>query len=310
VSFNSLSSIAGIVKAGGVAVVLLGLAYFTFLGIRDRMPARDPVEVDSRDILVWPVDPPEGSPARGEEAARGERPLRIASYNVHECDGTDSRRDPDRVAAVIRSLDADIVSLQEVLSDREGAPSSQLRYLAEKTGMHMAVAGPTMEKKGEHYGNALMSRFPIVNARLHDISCGSFEPRGIIEADILVGDRTVRVVTTHFGLWPTERNRQVRRLLEILPGDPKDPLIVMGDINGWVPGSPVMRRLKAALGRPASLRSFPSRFPLLPLDRIWVLPGTYPFTLEASRSRLARVASDHLPLVCSVILRESNSPSR
>jgi endonuclease/exonuclease/phosphatase family metal-dependent hydrolase len=177
-----------------------------------------------------------------------------------------------------------------------------LRILAEKTGMHMAVAGPTMRNADGRYGNALLSRFPITKVRLHDISLGAFEPRGIIDADIRIGARTVRVVVTHFGLWPMERNRQARRLLEILPEHPADPLIVMGDMNGWVPGSLVMRRLHARLGTPATMRTFPAPYPLLPLDRIWILPAGHRLVAEAPTSRLARVASDHLPMVAAVTL--------
>jgi endonuclease/exonuclease/phosphatase family metal-dependent hydrolase len=166
----------------------------------------------------------------------------------------------------------------------------------------MAVAGPTMRKADGQYGNALLSRFPITKVRLHDISLGAFEPRGVIDADIQVGARTVRVVATHFGLWPMERDRQARRLLEILPVNPSYPLIVMGDMNGWVPGSLVMRHLRDRLGTPASMRSFPAPFPLLPLERIWVLPAGHRVVVETPTSRLARVASDHLPLVAAVSL--------
>jgi endonuclease/exonuclease/phosphatase family metal-dependent hydrolase len=269
------------------------------------MPARDPVVLSHRELLpeIGPGGGPAVASSLGEATARGERPLRIATYNVHECKGIDFRRDPGRIAEVIRSLDADIVSLQEVLTGSRGEASSQLRYLAEKTGMFMAVAGPTTRKAGGLYGNALLSRFPITEVRLHDISFGAFEPRGIIDADILVGDLTVRVVATHFGLWPMERIRQSRRLLQILPENPELPLIVLGDLNGWIPGSPVLRRLRTRLGRSAAVRSFPAPFPLLPLDRIWVVPAGYRPEVDAHRSPLAGIASDHLPMVVSVSLR-------
>jgi endonuclease/exonuclease/phosphatase family metal-dependent hydrolase len=291
---------------GSMAAFLMAFAFFSFAGIGDRMPPRDPVVLGPEDICKdhGSCNNPASVLSLGDATARGERLLRIASYNVHKCTGIDFKRDPERIAEVIRSLDADIVSLQEVLSDPGDAPSAQVRYLAEKTGMYMAVSGPTKQKPDGQYGNALLSRFPITKVRLHDISLGAFEPRGIIDADIRVGDLTLRVVATHFGLWPMERNRQVRRLLEILPENPEHPLIVMGDMNGWVPGSPVLRRLRERLGQPASVRSYPAPFPLLPLDRMWILPAEYRLAVEAPRSRLARVASDHLPLVAAVSLRE------
>lgn len=307
-SHPSISPLGGI-RSGSLALFLLAIGYFSFAGIGDRMPARYPADLGRGEIIVGHGhgDSPAGAPALGEATARGERPLRIASYNIHECTGIDFRRDPERIAAVIRSLDADIVSLQEVLTGPGGTASSQVRFLAENTGMHMAVAGPTMRKANGQYGNALLSRFPITHVRLHDISLGAFEPRGIIDADIRIGNRTVRVVATHFGLWPMERNRQALRLLDILPENPSDPLIVMGDMNGWIPGSPVLRRLHERLGNPATIRSYPAPLPLLPLDRIWIQPAGYRLVVEAQRSRLARVASDHLPMVAAVSLRENPS---
>jgi endonuclease/exonuclease/phosphatase family metal-dependent hydrolase len=299
--------------SGGKAILLSAIVFFSFAGIGDRMPARDPVVLGHREIILgnWPGKAIAGLPAFGDEPGRGERRLRLASYNVHECKGLDFRRDPGRIAAVIRSLDADIVVLQEVLSEPGAVPSSQVRFLAEKTGMHMAVAGPTMRKTDGQYGNAILSRYPITKVRLHDISLGAFEPRGIIDADIRVGDLTVRVLATHFGLWPMERNRQVMRLLEILPENPAHPLIVIGDMNGWIPGSPVLRRLQERLGKPAAMRSYPAPFPLLPLDRIWIQPAGHRLVVEAPKSRLARIASDHLPMVATVSFRgKAGSESR
>jgi endonuclease/exonuclease/phosphatase family metal-dependent hydrolase len=176
--------------------------------------------------------------------------------------------------------------------------------------MYMAVAGPTKQKKDGRYGNALLSRFPITEVRLHDISLGTFEPRGVIDADILIGDVTVRVVTTHLGLLPMERYRQVNRLMDILPKRFEAPLIVMGDMNGWIPGSPVLQRLQERLGKPVTMRSYPASLPLLPLDRIWILPSEHLHKAEAHLSSLARaasVASDHLPVVASVYLRGKSS---
>lgn len=279
-------------------------AWYSFAGSNEQMPVRAVVTLEEQAIcaesLMCRKD--DALAALQTEIMRGERPLRIASYNVHKCTGMDARRDPDRIADVIRSLDADIISLQEVLSDAGDVPSAQVRYLAQKTGMYAAVAAPTKRKKDGLYGNALLSRFPISQVRLHDISFSTYEPRGVIDADIVVAGRVVRVISTHLGLWPAERSRQAARLLEILPEKGDVPLIVMGDMNGWVPGSPVLRRLKKRLGNPVTGASFPAPFAVLPLDRIWVRSGKHSVQGAVHRSALSRVASDHLPLVASVYL--------
>lgn len=288
------------------AILLVASAFFSTAGSRDHMPAREPLVLAPHEVCTerWTCHDPSALTALWEATAQGKRPLRIASYNVHKCTGMDFRRDPARIAEVIRSLDADVIALQEVLSDPGTVPAAQMRLLAEKTGMYMAVAGPTKRKKDGSYGNALLSRFPITAVRLHDISLGAFEPRGIIDADIMVGDLTVRVVATHLGLWPVERSRQVDRLLEILSGNPESPLIVMGDMNSWAPGSSALRRLYERLGTPvAALRSYPAPLPLVSLDRIWVLPSERLRAAGVSRSRLPRVASDHLPAVAEVYFR-------
>lgn len=280
--------------------------------------ARSPVVLGGQEACAeqrWACyapssDAPVGAEARREAVVSGARPLRVVSYNVHKCTGMDFKRDPGRIAAVIRSLDADIVALQEVLSEPGGVPAAQVRLIAEKTGMYMAVAGPTKRKKDGAYGNALLSRFPITEVRLHDISHGASEPRGVIDADISVGGLVVRVVATHLGLGPAERTSQVERLLSLLPAEPRSPLIVMGDMNGWVPGSPALRRLRERLGEPAAaLRTYPAPLPVLPLDRIWILPAEHPRRAEALRPPLSRVASDHLPVVADVSFREPAGPA-
>lgn len=228
--------------------------------------------------------------------------LRAASYNIHSCVGVDRNRDPERVARVIRELDADVVGLQEVRSDRQGGPEAhQADYLARSLGLE-AVSGPAVRKSRGEYGNLLLSRLPILSVAQHDLSVPRWEPRAILEAELGSQDSPVRVVVTHFGLRVSERRRQVRMLVRVLERAPETPTVLLADVNEWLPPSRVLRKLHRVMGRSPARRTFPSRIPLFALDRIWVRPAPALEALAVHRSRLARVASDHLPITATIEL--------
>ena len=226
--------------------------------------------------------------------------LRVASYNVHQCVGSDGRRDPERIAAVLRELDADIIGLQEV-DARLGVTrtSMQMQYLANTLRLH-AVAGPTLQRGSGHYGNALLTRRPVLDVRHVDLTVYRREPRGAIDADLDVDGTVVRVIVTHLGLLPGERRTQVRRLLDVLGSPRGDVVILLGDINEWFAVGRPLRWLHARLGRTAGVASFPAARPVFALDRIWVHPRPARLSVTAHASLTARTASDHLPVMADV----------
>ena len=226
--------------------------------------------------------------------------VRIASYNVHRCVGTDGRQVPDRIATVIRELDADIVGLQEVDSRyhfRSGI--DQVVHLASATQLE-AVAGPTMSGELGSYGNVLLTRRPVLAVRRFDLSVGRRERRGALDVDVAVDGHTVRVIVTHFGLGPRERRAQTTALLRILDQDVRPLTVLLGDFNEWASARQTMHRLDSRFGSSRPIRTFPSRWPALALDRIWVQPSAAIIALWAHRSRLSRIASDHLPLCANL----------
>lgn len=229
--------------------------------------------------------------------------IRIASYNIHGCIGQDGRYDPARIREVLRFLNADIVALQEVevLHDDPGL----LDYLCEDSRWQ-AIHGPTLDKGSGHYGNALLTALPVVSLTRTDISHGRHEPRGVLDAELEYDKHPFRVLATHFGLWPTERRAQAEQLLDLLRTEVEQEedgiTVLLGDFNEWFTWGRPLRWLRRHFKGTVSKRTFPARWPLLALDRIWVRPHHAVSRITAPRTALTRVASDHLPLLAEIEL--------
>ena len=213
--------------------------------------------------------------------------FRVASYNVHGCVGWDGKEDAARVAAVIRELDCDTVGLQEVHKLEEINATLKMQLIS--------GAPPTWHDR--HVGNALLTRRKVLAVRHHDFGLAGCEPRTAIDADLEVAGETLRVIVTHLGLPPAERRYQVKKLLSLIRHTPlQERVVVLGDINEWLPLGRPLRWMHALLGRSPAERSFPSRWPLFALDRVWVRPRHALLAFGAHRSALAAKASDHLPV--------------
>jgi endonuclease/exonuclease/phosphatase family metal-dependent hydrolase len=224
------------------------------------------------------------------------RRLRVASYNVHRCIGTDGRHDPDRVVRVLDELEADVIALQEVDCRYHVADGlDQLAHLSKRTGL-TPVYAPVLRNHRGHYGNAVLTRYRVVQSRTIDLRVPGREPRGALDVEIDIRGRRVRVVAAHLGLRPHERRRQVRRLLRHLHHERERPVIVLGDFNEWLPTGRPLRDLHDHFGRAPAQRTFPSRFPLFALDRIWVQPAHALESVSVHATPSARVASDLLPV--------------
>ncbi len=234
----------------------------------------------------------------------GPTSLRIATYNIHRCRGLDGRTRPERIVAVLSAIDADVVALQEVVGagPRGGGHAEEI---GAALGMGWMMSSARL-LRGHQFGNTVLSRLPITRHIEHDVSWKTCEPRRLQRVDIAVNGSTLHIYNVHLGTALLERRHQAERLAEIVtnrhvPG----PKLVLGDFNEWMKGL-VTSTLSARLNS-VDLRNFLSRrrtypgvFPLLHLDHIYYAGHVEIVGVELPRTRLALVASDHLPLVADV----------
>ena len=235
------------------------------------------------------------------------RSLRVATYNVHTCIGTDGRHDPDRVARVIAELDADVVALQEFTYPASVALETRVPVVLTTLDRYECVLGPTRERTYanamECFGNALLTRHPLLDVHRIDVSQAKREPRGALAATIdLGGGAHLHVLCAHLGLRIRERRFQVRQIRDYLASVRNERVVVLGDFNDWLPGRSAAHLLDESLGRSPQHASFPASWPVLRLDRIWVRPLSGLRRIYVHASPLARHASDHLPVAADVEL--------
>jgi len=165
--------------------------------------------------------------------------IRVATYNIHKCRGLDRRTSPERIAAVIAELDADVVALQEVLHVQNGELNQARQIKSKLTGYDWCFG----EKRRLHvgpYGNMTLSRFPVQVCQNYDVTWRHRERRGCLRTDVVLSnDVVLHVFNVHLGTSFMERRHQARKLLsdEVLKGiECRGPKIVVGDFNEWTRG--------------------------------------------------------------------------
>ena len=245
--------------------------------------------------------------------------IRVLTYNIHRAIGLDRRFRPERIVQVLEHHQADVVLLQEV---DEGAPRSReldlARELAEAAGYpHRAMGSNVTLRKGR-YGNATLSRFPILRERNIDLTIEGKKRRGCQHTTVEVGSggtgRRLEIFNLHLGLAAWEREQQVGRLVhssefrELTWGD---LCLVGGDFNDW------RSRLRIAFcavldfacvtdreagGSVRSLNTYPSPSPQGALDKIFVRGPWTADAVQVCRLGVSRVASDHLPVIADLKL--------
>jgi endonuclease/exonuclease/phosphatase family metal-dependent hydrolase len=242
--------------------------------------------------------------------------LTVMTVNIHKGFTTFNRRFilPELRDAV-RKVGADVVFLQEVLGysgthKRGSWDEPHYEFLADEIWPQYAYGRNMVYPKG-HHGNAVMSKFPIVHYQNHDVSVAGPEKRGLLHCVIRVPghEQDVHAICVHLGLAESHRAQQLDLLCDIIRSEiPEDaPVIVAGDFNDW------RRRAHAILEREAGLaevfvsaygesaRTFPARFPMLSLDRIYVRNASVHLPVVLPRRPWSHL-SDHAPLAAQIHL--------
>ena len=261
--------------------------------------------------------------------------LRIVTYNIHK--GVSTLGSRPRIHAIkqaLSGLSADLVFLQEVqgrhdlLALRHSASwpnQSQHEFLADDH-QHSAYGMNAVYDRG-HHGNALLSNFPKVSFRNHDVSDHAFESRGILHCMLKLGKTDVHCYVIHLGLFAGSRLRQTQALIDavINTAPPEAPLLIAGDFNDWTNAlsthlrkrlhvvevfdqglaarsfGTYLRRLSGRGPRKTPARTFPAAMPVLQLDRIYVRG----FRVETAKvlhgASWARL-SNHAPIAADLYL--------
>ena len=236
------------------------------------------------------------------------RHLRVLTVNIHKGrTAWRGRHMLEDLREAIRAVAGDLVLLQEVHGPREGLAGAQAEYLADTLWPGHAWARNALVRDGSH-GNAVLSRWPIVRQENHDVSVPGDEPRGMLHCVLGLPGGELHAICVHLGLLESHRRRQLERLCHIVRDavPPGLPLVVGGDFNDWRsrpdavrPAAGLREVHRSALG--AHARSFPARWPLLRLDRIYVARVASHRPVPLPRRPWARL-SDHAPLAAEVTL--------
>ena len=241
--------------------------------------------------------------------------LNVLTYNIHKGYCTGNRRFVlDSMRQRIAETGADIVFLQEIHGTAIKSEAKKRRfsypeqphfeYLADHAWPHYAYGRNAIYRKGDH-GNALLSRYPIVEWENIDVSVFKRSSRSILHAVIEIPGRSAPLHTlcVHLGLLEDERRGQLQALIERLDDHVPhtEPLIIAGDFNDW--RRRAVRHLREDLeleelfrkleGRYA--RTFPVFAPMLPVDRIY-FRGLQARACQRLHSGHWRDLSDHAAL--------------
>lgn len=226
-------------------------------------------------------------------------PLKLATWNIHYGIGTDGRFDLDRILSVLAAMDADVVGLQEVGWHRRSHHRVDVfAHLRDETG-YTVVEGLVRDPLRTRFGNAILTRLPVLATQWLDLKIRAHVPRAAVMAELQTAAGPIRAVALHLGLATWERERQAQRLVDALDagGGAALPTILLGDFNMVRPNTRASKILSRRFSTAVREPTYPARRPILTLDRIYLSPEWDLLQASTFREDAALTASDHLPLL-------------
>ena len=245
--------------------------------------------------------------------------IRILSYNIHKgfnISNTDFIL--EQIRSAMREVNADVLFLQEVLGDHshnrctipDWATAIQFEYLADTVWPHFAYGKNAIYSEG-HHGNAILSKFPIVDWTNQVISTNRFEQRGLLKAKVLIPqlEREIILANTHLDLTQRGRDQQANMIIADLKQESETPWVLLGDFNDW--NKKVSKRIESELNVKEAFKTlhgkypptFPSFLPILSLDRVF-LNKMKPITAITLKEGHWKKLSDHLPLYVEIEIED------
>lgn len=236
---------------------------------------------------------------------------RIISYNIHSGFGRDKRQDYQRIGQFLAASGADIVMLQEMDTRPSDRTIEQDIKDICANNVFTLLSSPALYEPNGWYGNAVLTRFKVLESETFDVSQQGRQPRNVQVVTLQTEHGPLTVVNTHKGLKRLERRAQFALLHDYLAQRLKDkptPLVLAGDFNEWQFFTRAFTSLNNLLNQQSVGATFPSQFPLFSLDRVWVSSDLIVSQCQKLISQEAKLYSDHLPVQLDIRIPEVFEP--
>ncbi len=232
---------------------------------------------------------------------------RIVTYNIHSGIGRDKKHDYKRIGQFLANSGADVVLLQEMdTRPSERNTAQDIKDICADNTFDL-IPSPAIREPEGWYGNAILTRFDVLNHDTVDVSQRGRQPRNVQVVELKTEKTPLTVVNTHKGLKKLERRSQFSLLHEHLSHRLKErqtPLVLAGDFNEWQFFSKAFKGLNELLTQQKVGATFPSHFPVFALDRVWVSDDIKVKSCRKLKNAKTRIYSDHLPVLIDIALPE------